>query len=344
MVLLCLFLFGSAAYAGENQAAAAKPWFVSMHLSDLDDDLEALHEILPTAKEAGFAGIRTDIFWWEIEPVYGTFDAEAIEKYRTYWQIVRQHGLEMMPIVSGIPEWAKLLLKENPEAFWKSFETYVQSALDILPPDVPFVQVSNEPNFLRDPIKDDPLLFRTAGKIIRTKFPGAKIIVNPVILVGWMNDVRDWLRGAGEYIDIIGIDYYPGLWHTAHLPSDWSVFEELLAEVDADKEGLWQGKQVAISETGFSTFIPISNYQAERSLAAIHKIHSKNELFDRHVAFLNWYKLMDNNSRLIGDNYYDMGIESKFGMIKDRFFAFETKKLYDIVAKWIDRFKSEAVW
>jgi hypothetical protein len=235
------------------------PWFFSIHASEVAYDLDRAALAFEAIKDLGGQGVRTDVFWWDVEPEDGQWNEERMAFYEAYADLARSHGLEPMIIVSGAPGWAVSLYQSDPEAFWARYESYVDKAITPFADWLAHVQIWNEPNHIIDPIgsEDDHQLFVRGAAIVRARAPGVRTYANVMAnLVGWEEAVTDWVVKSGDAIDVIGIDHYPGTW-TASSFSDWAPFDILITRIN-DPADAWYGKLGAVMETGYSSWMAVT--------------------------------------------------------------------------------------
>ena len=327
----------------------ATPVFVSMHSEDVGGgpgvpiDLAEAEKKLRDIATLGAQGVRTDIGWNDLQPDGpSSFNQDVLDAFIRYFRLAQEQGLEPMVIVSRAPGWASDLLKFtvgekkrelNEAAFWKSYEAYVEvviealfdaqqadcnpSASPCLLKPVRYIQMWNEANHIIDPVDkdEDYNYFEIAGNIIEGLL-GSPSSGGPLKLVNvmadmplWEKAVDKWIEGAGNMIDVIGVDHYPGTW--ALVPyADWRPLKTLVKRIN-DEEDSWYGKQGAVLETGFSTWNALIANQSmqklfvERALPKIREIADdtnlgtsphigKGKAPDQYqVILFNWYALVD---------------------------------------------------
>lgn len=129
-------------------------------------------------------------------------------------------------------------------------------------------------------------------------------------VIGWEDSVTRWIEGAGEMIDVIGIDHYPGTW-VGFSYTDWTPVENLVRRIN-DPNDVWFGKQGAVMETGFSTWAITVADQARQeqwireSLPALRDIiRTNNQQRANKVLFGNYYQLIDvDTSGILQENHF----------------------------------------
>jgi CDP-paratose 2-epimerase len=149
----------------------------------------------------------------------------------------------------------------------------------------------------------------------------------PTVLGGMVPVDPQWLRliethGALAHMDIVAVHGFPGMWWSDHpnwdWHSDWSGWGNKLEKV---RDGGWSGP-VWITETGFSTWDPLSgsavlgHEQAMRLLDAI----------EARAARTYWYSLIDLDPARaaiegfhVDENEYHLGLVDHHGRRKPAF-------------------------
>jgi hypothetical protein len=303
------------------------PWFVSIHAGEVEYDPAMVEQAFDTALDLGVQGVRTDIFWFDIEPSRDSWDETRFSFYTDYVDEARSRGLDVMAILSGAPDWAKDLYASDPDAFFVELDEYVREVVGRVGPQVQRYQLWNEPNHLPDPIatEHDGQLLATIGSIVRELDPGATTYVNVMAdIVGWEDHVTGWIEQAGDVIDVIGVDHYPGTW-TATLYTDWGPLQTLIDRIN-NPEDVWYGKRGAILETGFSSWAALVSDQnrqkvwIEESLpVAREMIRAAQDTGSFGIELVNYYQLIDTNTYGEGTGLYETGPEAHFGVVSDQF-------------------------
>ena len=302
---------------GDDTANTRLPWFFSIHASEVNYDLTRTGLAFNEVIELGGQGVRTDVMWYDVEPNQSITDQNKIQFYQQYFSLARSRGLEPILIFSNPPWWAlELYRSAEPEQFWVALETYVRLTVLMARDDVHYYQLWNEPNHLIDGIDeaDDAELIRRIGEIVRELDPTAILSVNAMAnVIGWEESITRWVQGAGEVIDVIGVDHYPGTWAGFSF-TDWSPADTLLNRIN-DPQDPWFGKMGAVMETGFSSWailIADQTRQAmwiEESLTALRQIISSQENLAHKIVFANYYQLIDVDTE-------DVLQEAHFGILE----------------------------
>lgn len=315
---------GGAPQGGATPPVSAYPWglegfrwFFSIHASELNYDLNRARAALNEVVALGGVGVRTDIFWYDLEPQRGVTDAGRLAFYQGYLLLAQELGLKPLVILSGAPGWAVDLYRTNRALFWTSLESYARLVALIARDTTEHYQLWNEPNHLIDPIgeADDGELILRLGLIMRSFDPTAMLAVNAMCnVLGWEESVDRWLQAARGVIDVIGIDHYPGTWAGLSF-TDWTPLQTLSRRINAPDD-LWYGKTGAVMETGYSTWAAIVADEARQvawvneSLAALRDLVG---IFNRErphkVLFGNYYQLIDVSTSGVGQ-------EAHFGVLR----------------------------
>lgn len=288
------------------------PWSVSRHVwpSSGPGDDALLAKDLDLVAELGARLVRTDLWWYAIEPERGRFDAAALASYSRTLDEARARGLEVLVILSGAPGWARKLWETGSrDAFVEEFQRYATEVARMAGTRVRYYQLWNEPNHVIDFVdgEGDVRLFRagragiTAGLAAAGRPNHRTTTILNVLVDGhdspvgpsWMTDVDFYMERAKDAIDVIGIDHYPGTWSVG----DWggNVLDRLGAL------GRRWGKAVAVLETGLSTTPCTMPWNTEAAQAAwvreqLPRIRAKARALEQsgvRFELVNWFKLED---------------------------------------------------
>ncbi|MCW5828355.1 MAG: hypothetical protein KIT79_03465 [Deltaproteobacteria bacterium] len=306
------------------------PWYFTVHAGEINYDLGKANQAFTKLKDLGGKGVRTDVFWRDIEPARGVWDYGKLQFYTNFVSNIRWHGLEPLIIFSNAPDWAVQLYGQDKAAFWAAYERYIREVVLWIGDRVNHYQLWNEANHLIDPIDaaDDWQLFARAGAVVRNLDPAARTYINVMAnLAGWEAAVTDWLVKAGSYIDVIGIDHYPGTWACCFY-TDWGPLDTLLQRINTPGNP-WYGKDGAILETGYSSWawLLADEYDQRdfisQALPVIRtKVNSNNATRPYQVVVLGWYQLIDTctdqfnpGNCWVNGGVYGMGPEAHFGII-----------------------------
>ncbi|MDP6538654.1 MAG: hypothetical protein QF903_07325 [Planctomycetota bacterium] len=312
-VLVLLPLLCASGSDGPLRAARPPiPWSVAIHGGEVGHDLGLAAAAFDHVAHLGFTGVRTDIFWHEVEPARDQWDPGMVAFHVGYVELARERELDPLVILSGAPGWAADLYESDEAAFWLEYEDYVRRVLFLVAPEADTYQLWNEPNHFIDPIDadDDWQLIARAGALVRELDPTARTSVNVMAnLPGWQAALDDWVTQAGEYIDIIGVDHYPGTWACC-TASDWGPLETLITRINTPGD-LWFGKRGALMETGFSSwaFFADEQDQADWIDQALPEIRARLDAdVGRRMVLCNYYQLIDVNTG-------GWGQEAHFGIV-----------------------------
>ena len=297
------------------------PWFFSIHSFEVDSDLATSLQAFDEVITLGGSGVRTDILWREIEPTRGVNDVNQINFYTDYFRSATERGLTPLAILSNPPEWAISLYRSGQrDEFWAVYESYVRLSVLAIRDYVDHYQLWNEPNHLIDIVseEDDWELIHRAGVIIRELDPTAMLAVNAMTnILNWEDSVTRWIQLAGDEIDVIGIDHYPGTWACCDY-SDWTPLETLIERIN-DPADVWYGKAGAVMETGFSSWaFAVADEGSQEtwineSLTRLHSIiEEANRTQENRILFGNYYQLIDVDTDGIGQ-------EAHFGIVHSDF-------------------------
>ncbi len=276
-------------------------WYFSLHAGEVHYDLSETAAAFDEILALGGSGVRIAIFWYDVEPHQDLWDPDMLDYYDAMVSLAVDMGIEPMIITSNAPDWAEELYSNDPSSFWTQYEEYTQRVVDLVGDRVTHYQVWNEANHLIDPFAadDDSQLFSRAGPIFRASDPGCVLYVNAMAnLVGWQDAVTSWIDGAGDYIDVIGVDHYAGTWSTAPF-DNWGPVDVLLTRIN-DPNDPWYGKQGAMLEAGYSSWafaIADENDQRDWINAALPallaKIEAASASGQQSISVGNYYQLID---------------------------------------------------
>ena len=297
--------------------ATSLAWSVSRHVWPTDSRT-AVSRDLALVAELGARYVRTDLWWFSIEPARGGYDQAALDYYSWYVDEANHHGIEVLAILSGAPDWARKLYDTDRAAFVTAFGAYSERVAATVGDRVHLYQLWNEPNHVIDfPDGDtDVALFRAARAGIVRGAPNAtfRTAINVLVdghdspLGRWEDDLRYYFdHGAGDAVDIIAIDHYPGTWSIG----DWggNIVDRLFST------GHDLGTEVAIFEAGYATPVcamPLNTEPAQADWIRDQLPRMRSHIAagkGAHFALLNWFKLDDPNS----GNCWDP--EDNFGLV-----------------------------
>ena len=301
----------SAPSAIESSIEIQFPWYFCIHGGEVDYSLDKAASAFQTVLDLGGVGVRTDIFWFDVEPKRNIWDARKVDFYAGYFDHAVADGLDPMAILSGAPDWALDLYKEDKAAFWSEYEEYIREVVTLVGAKTTRYQLWNEANGILDPIDagDDWELFARAGAILRAQDPGSILFINAYAnWLGWEEAVTDWVTKAGTFIDVIGVDHYPGTWSLGPFTNWWPV-DRLLERIQTPGD-VWYGKQGAVLETGFSTWAPDLADELDQVAWIDQSLPALRERVKSGPIVLGaFYQLIDANTA-------EWGHEAHFGILK----------------------------
>lgn len=309
------------------RSAPSIAWSVSRHVfpPGWDSDTSArVERDLELVAELGARYVRTDLWWFAIERSPGQYDAAALAYYRWYVDAAAARGLGVVTILSGMPNWAHALDRDD---LADAFGRYAERVAAVVGDRVTMYQLWNEPNHVIDvPDHDTDIRLFVVGRAGIERGRQAIGATQPFVTAinvlvdghdapfgpSWQNDVRYYLEhGARDAIDVIAIDHYPSTWSFG----DWGgrVLDRLFAL------GEEQDKAVAIFEVGYSTppcTMPAHTEAAQARWIREQLPRMRAKLTDpavtRGVPFslVNWFKLDDRNTSACLDP------EDHFGVVR----------------------------
>ena len=132
-------------------------------------------------------------------------------------------------------------------------------------------------------------------------------------VIGWEAAITDWVERAGEYIDVIGVDHYPGTWACCD-NRDWGPLEILIRRINDPDDPLY-GKLGAVMETGYSSWAPVVADEVRQrdwineSLPRMRAlVADANAQQDFGIVLGNYYQLIDVETDGVGQ-------EAHFGIL-----------------------------
>ncbi len=309
---------GGAGGKADDAGRSAVPWAVSRHVwppsaghpetseALLDKDLDLIASL-------GAGYVRTDLWWYVIEPQMGVFDHAALDYYRKVVDKAAARGIGTIVILSNAPEWARSLYGRDRGQFYQHFRAYASAVAQAVGHQVTTYQLWNEPNNVSDFVDGDGdiQLFVSGRKGLRDGLAligeekrAIETAINLLVdghdgVYSWMNDVAYYMdHGARDAIDVITIDHYPGTWSIG----DWggNILDRLFGL------GKKYGKAVGVFETGYATawcLPPFFNSEAGQTAWVRQQLpRLRGKLADPRVTqgvpftLVNWFRLDDPDS------------------------------------------------
>jgi hypothetical protein len=265
---------------------------------------------LAKAKELGFAWLRSDVRWFEVLPKGSDPFEPALTWYISFYSAARKTGMRTM-IVLGSPPPSSSRDDELRIIAWERFVHISASRLRGL---CDVYQLLNEPNnpiYRLFEIRTTAQAIKRASTIIRSLDPSARTAINiSVDIPGWRKYLDQLLDLCGDYIDVIGFDYYPGTWSVGR-GSHWDQLFEVAADSVRDEPDSKLRKKVfAIFETGYST-----NSSSRSWLEQAHYYTSLNSVIKQLRQILSHERLIFGIYELSdGDTANHLDPEAHFGI------------------------------
>ncbi len=171
--------------------------------------------------------------------------------------------------------------------------------------DVYYYQLGNEPNHALDFIYlfDGPKYIRALYEGINSVDDEFETTVNFFtdfphddpgnLILYWPYSVTRYLLTAGDCIDIVGIDHYPGTWSL----ESYEIWDQLYTLFHITD---YYGKKAAVIETGYTTWYPhpvdyphTEEKQQKFINTAFPTIRELTKLNNWELVFVGWYELTD---------------------------------------------------
>lgn len=275
-------------------------------------------DALQKISESGCKYVRLDIGWGALQP-YELLDwaspevSERLGWYKKFVSKAMDKDIEVIAILGGIPSWAKdKITFGTPSAeFLELWKDYCEKVAEEFGNSITYYQILNEENHL---IRSQ-ITFPLESVVFQYAYEGLKAgecpdvldsehtnhfktIVNVLTTMpDWEYSLNTWCSAAGDYIDVVAIDHYPGTWYTS---MDWSPLARLSAKINDPNDPCY-GKEGAIMETGYSSWFPGSEYLQESfintDLGFLMKgiVTYNNQFFDNKITIGCWYKVVDSS-------------------------------------------------
>lgn len=298
----------------DDAGPSSHKWGICAHEhSDIRDDTFIKLE------ELGASYLRMDISWHNLEPSRNIYSTEYIKHVSSIISRLETIDMELFPVLTHAPSWAKTLYRVNEGQFWTELEQYHAKVSELWGNKIYYYQIENElnhpdrqPYFKKTDIPEYTKIARTG---ISTNDKQFKTVLNAICeYIGWKVDMNSWLSGgAKKYIDIIGLDMYPTTWgDTSTL---WSDLRYTMAMVNG-KNNEWSGKDIMVAETGYSTYSATHNEQIQKEFIQLAikylndiVIDYNKEYGNNKVHMICWYELYDSKTG-------SSDIENNFGICR----------------------------
>jgi hypothetical protein len=257
--------------------------------------------------------------WKDVIPDGKSPDEDAFRWYRSYFTAARDwYGLQPLFVLSEAPKAIDRLTCGTRIEAWKFYLEQVVTRLGDL---CRIYQVLNEPNnpvFRSFPKSQQSEAVNVTSEVIKGRFPDSKIVVNFLLdLPNWKRMLTQMLTDCGSAVDIIAVDHYPGTWSLSSR-GDWSNTIEIASSIrNAPRGSLWQGRRLAIIETGYAT--NLGGFRTERRqsdyFASLQEVTRAvdSTIGSPGLDFLGLYEICDDDSAVFLDP------EAHFGLLTSTF-------------------------
>jgi hypothetical protein len=215
------------------------PWYQHHRASDACT-------CMAEAAALGVGYLRSDVRWKDVIPDCQSPDEDAFKWYRSYFTAARDwYGLEPLFVLSEAPKAIDYLDGEGRMRAWRFYLEEVAGRLGDEP---------NNPVFRFFPKAQQSEAVEVASEVLKRHIPEAKILVNFLLdLPNWKRSLTQMLTDSGSAVDIVAVDHYPGTWSLS-LKADWSETIEIASSIrNAVRGSIWDGRRLAIIETGYPT-------------------------------------------------------------------------------------------
>lgn len=298
-------------------------WSIHVHTNHVPD-AATWGRVLDYVTDLGITSVRIDFVWRSFMPNSNQID----ESHAVYWdqaiRVARARGVEIVAILNGgQPDWAIWLrdgggdpADADPDAYFAEWRRFARIIALRYGQDITYYQLLNEENHPAHSLyphrHDDgePRAFYEAyigliegtGLTFATHKSRFKTIVNAFAddLLGgnnWNQWFRDILNDywGDDSIDVVAIDHYPGTWCCGSNYRDWAALDTLLG-IARD-----YGKELAIMETGFSTYDDNGHGQDDQEIfvdQSMDEILAKRNSYGstyplNSLLHVSWYEFID---------------------------------------------------
>lgn len=289
-------------------AAHAKPASqiagVALHPWQLQD-YRTRDRVFAGIAATGAHWVRMDMPWAWVEP-----DRPRLRNGRGHWgaldpivSAADRHGLKIIGMVGGGPEWAS-----DSGEIWAypdtdAFEDFFEAALRRYP-QIPAWELWNEPNFERfskpGPDVESFVEYLRAAKRVRDRVGSKAKLISGGLAPGGDVDIMPWInqmamRGGLSLIDGVGIHPYSSV--AADDPRSWMMqleqLHERLGELGRPDLSLWlteYGVPSVRTASGYGP--PISEAQQAERLRTAYALASRFDWIEN----LTWYEYRDSDT------------------------------------------------
>ncbi len=269
-----------------ERVTANIPVFITHHPNGMPEERQRI--IYQRVYRSGINSVRFDIPWEEVVRERGKVNQQRLGHYLQARHLMLEEGLSEPTIIlgTGIPNWAQKLSQQRPEEFLHSFAEYVYVVAEGFYKEngkIKQIQMGNELNTKQE-TKFDVKFVPDLCFFTRLAFDdhNPNIKLSTTIMAGngvsfgrhfgYSIGIMQFLRAHREMLtenfDVIGIDYYPTLWHIPLREVGFNVFnfkkmarqveplKELIKEVAPWRNSFGKRIKYELSETGFPTHWP----------------------------------------------------------------------------------------
>lgn len=291
------------------------------------EDYHAVEQTIELLAELGVKHLRTGISWADY------FRPGGAAWYDWQMEQLRQSGLEvLLSVWHTPPSLAERQACNSPPRRLRDYADFIDRIITEYGDSWHHLELWNEPNNrMKWNFPEEDPGWRKFAEMIGAAAYWAKRCNRRTVLGGMIPVDPHWLdlmarHGVLQYIDVVGIHAFPGMWFPHHPNWDWSRdwhgWEHKLASI-ADAA---RGRPIWVTETGIATWDLALNREAKYELqeqAIEELIHAPGERF-------YFYSLIDLDPQRdaiegyhVDENEYHMGLVKSCGYRK---FAFDRLK------------------
>lgn len=226
----------------------------------------------------GIASVRTEFRMKDMINTDGGWNETTASRYNDSLRAMKEAGLDAPIIVLFTPaDWMYEEAKTNPQQFVDLYGRCAEGVAELCRKTTVApsrVQVMNEVNTqfqTKVGFETTIALIQKTAELFKKDFPETKIITTVLT-----EPVKDWrkyttmlLKSAGDNLDGIGFDYYPGSYeYPANIPFVGKKPYEAFAGktpyswiAEEKQHGILKGKEVMLTEIGVPALSPESKFQ-----------------------------------------------------------------------------------
>jgi hypothetical protein len=207
---------------------------------------------LQRAAGMGFGWMRTDLRWNQILPSNSPPTSHVLSWYRQFLATSSKLGMKNMVVLSSPP---KSVQQSDPQSRLSEWRRFVDAVVTEFGNHCDAYQLMNEPNnpvYRIFDLANTKDAVRIGAEIIRKSHQVPVVVNIATDFWGWQRYAEDLLIACGEFVDILGLDRYPGTWSIG-LSRGWGDIIDMTHSKIGGTSTVCSDQRIAILETGYST-------------------------------------------------------------------------------------------